>query len=472
MTEWPDYSMTNSLQKLFMALGEQEIKKLFKEVERVAEERGMIYEEDDGTARRVPLLLRPRLISLQQKNYFMSVCRHMHDAFLKLSKIYYSTPSLQFLLPFTPDEHEWFMKYFPQDPKSPHTIIARWDANTNFSGKNWKASFHFLEVNGVGVGGLHYSPTSERIILEIVVNSLRQLDKDLKICLNDDVRQILLLELQSHLKSLGKRRCHIGLIQDDRYKGGPLDFIYLKKFYESQGIKAEVIDPRDLRVKNGKILGKRIELDILYRDSMLIELLDMEKEEGPLKAVRKAFEENLIVSGLAGEIDHKSAFEFFSNPEFEKYFSADEIRYFKHHIPWTRLIRETRTTDPHGKKVDLVPYAVHHKETLVLKPNRGFGGEGILIGSSSSLHEWESLLAKALQNPGSYAVQSRCAIRRKKFPMINKHGHIVEKSLNVVCGFIYSNFGLGILGRASMGNVVNVAQNGGMTTIMICENRK
>jgi len=472
MTEWPDYSMTNSLQKLFMALGEQEIKKLFKEVERAAQERGMIYEEEDGTARRVPLLLRPRLISRDQKNYFMSVCRHMNNAFLKLAKIYYSNPSLQYLLPFTPEEHQWFMKYFPKSAKSPHTLIARWDANTNFSGKKWKASFHFLEVNGVGIGGLHYSPTSERIILEIVVNSLRQLDKNLEIFLNDDVRQILLFELQSHLKSLGKRRCHIGLIQDDRYKGGPLDFVFLQKFYESQGVRTEVIDPRDLRLKKDKIMGKNIELDILYRDSMLIELIDMEKEEGPLNAVHKAFEENLVVSGLAGELDHKSAFEFFSNPEFEKYFSTDEIKYFRRHIPWTRMIRETRTTDPNGKKADLIPYTVHQKENLVLKPNRGFGGEGILIGSLAALSEWESLLAKALQNPGSYAVQSRCAIRKKKFPMVNRHGRIVERNLNVVCGFIYSNFGLGILGRASMGNVVNVAQNGGMTTIMICENRK
>jgi hypothetical protein len=472
MNSWPEYSITNSIHKLFMKLGEKKIKRLFQEVAQQAIERGMIYEEEDGSTRPIHLMLRPRLISPQQRNYFIEACHHMNQAFLRLGELYLKSKLFQKLLPLSPEEHEWFLNFFPTNPRAPKTLITRWDANTNFSGQDWKASFHFLEVNGVGVGGLHYSPTAERIILEIVLNTLRQLDENLRVSLNDDIREVLLCEIQFHLKALGKRRCHIGLIQDNRFKGGPLDFFYLEKFYRSQGIKAVVIDPRELTLKKGEIMAEDLPLDILYRDSTLFELIDMEKEEKrPLKAVRKAFQENRVISGLGGELDHKSALEIFSNPQFEKYFTSDEKKFFKRHIPWTRLVCETRSPSPDGKLIDLVPYAISHREELVLKPNRGFGGTGILIGRWTSPKKWQDTLQQALKDPGSYVLQQKCAVRRKKFPALDRKGRVTERSLNVVCGFIYSHFGLGILGRASLGNVVNVAQQGGMTTIMICENR-
>jgi hypothetical protein len=397
----------------------------------------------------------------------------MNQAFLKLGELYLKSKDVQQILPLSPEEHEWFLNYFPKNSRSPKTLMSRWDANTNFSGENWKASFHFLEVNGVGIGGIHYSPTAERIILEIVVNTLRQLDERLQVHLNDDAREILLCELQAHLKALGKRRCNIGLVLDNRSKGGPLDFFYLEKLYRSQGIKVKVVDPRDdLALRKNEIVANGLPIDILYRDSTLLELIDMEREEKrPLKAIRKAFRENRVVSGLGGELDHKSAFELFSHPQFENYFTSHEKKFFMRHIPWTRLIRETRTPNPQGKNVDLIHYAMSHRDTLVLKPNRGFGGVGILIGQWTSSQEWEKTLQKAIQDPGSYVLQQRCPVRRKKFPLVNRKGRVIEKNLNVVCGFICSPFGLGILGRASLGNIVNVAQQGGMTAIMICENR-
>lgn len=106
---------------------------------------------------------------------------------------------------------------------------------------------------------------------------------------------------------------------------------------------------------------------------------------------------------------------------------------------------------------------------LVLKPNRSFGGVDILVGPKTSKQAWKKTLNWALKHPGSYVVQKRVPIRKKKFPYLTEKNKMTEKNLNVVCGFICSPEGLGILGRASMNEVVNVAQGGGMTSILICK---
>ncbi|MBI1884315.1 MAG: hypothetical protein HYS08_08965 [Chlamydiae bacterium] len=471
MSPWPDYSLSNSIHQLFMKLDKHEIQKLFREIQKESRKKGMVYEEENGSTRLIPLLMRPRLITPLQRTFFLKTCYHMNQAYQKLSWLYLKNPKVKKLFPFQKKEEEWFLQYFPQNREAPRTAITRWDANANFSGQDWRAAFHFLEVNGVGVGGLHYTPTAERIILETVIHSLRPLAPNLQVRPNDDIRSILLWELQAHLKMLGKRRCNIGLILDDRTKGGPLDFFYLAQLFQSQGIEAVVADPRDLKIKKGEIVYKDLPLDILYRDSTLEEFIEMEKEEGkPLKAIRKAFQENVVVSGLSGELDHKSAFEIFSNPEFEHHFNLEERKIFKKHVLWTRLVRETKTTDPDGKRVDLISHAIHHRNEWVLKPNRGYGGMGILMGDETPKITWEKALEKAIRDPGSYVLQKRCATRKKKFPILDEKGRVTEKNLNVVCGFIYSPYGLGILGRASQREIVNVAQQGGMTAILISEN--
>ncbi len=471
MTIWPDYSLSNSIHRLLMKLDTSSVIRLFHDIKSEGYKRGMLYEEDNGGKRSIYLMLRPRLINNAQKKYFSKTCQIMNQAFAKLGKFYLEIPEVQELFPFTPEEKEWMLTYLPKSIKTPRAILSRWDANTNFSGKQWKASFHFLEVNAVGVGGLHYTPTAEGIILDTVIKKLHEQHSHLKIDANEDIRQSLFFEIKHHLKILGQKRCHIGLLQDTRSKGGPLDFFYMQNFFEKQGIKTKIVDPRDLHMKKDEIMAKDFSLDILYRDTTLEEFIEMKHEGHRLLPIQKAFEKNRVISHLGGELDHKSAFEIFSNPKFNHLFTLKEQKCFQHHIPWTRIIREVKTTNPKGVLVDLMSYAIRHQENLVFKPNRGYGGDGIIFGDSTNSQNWGKALQKALHKPGAFILQEKCTIPKKKFPWLTPKGKLTEKSLNVVCGFIYSPYGLGILGRASGQDIVNVAQQGGMTAILTCKNK-
>ena len=95
-----------------------------------------------------------------------------------------------------------------------------------------------------------------------------------------------------------------------------------------------------------------------------------------MEVLKQAFVNNQVISSIAGELDHKSGFEVFTNPDFAGFFSPAERSMFRKYLPWTRLIRERRTTDKAGRPIDLVPYAIKNREQLILKPSRAYGGRG------------------------------------------------------------------------------------------------
>ncbi|MDP3981627.1 MAG: hypothetical protein Q8Q33_09465, partial [Chlamydiota bacterium] len=394
----------------------------------------------------------------------------LQRAFNALTPLYIENPKIREILPFSKEEQAWLKCYLPQHNHHPNTIYARWDANTNFAGKNWKKSFHFFEINAVGIGGLHYAPMADGIIQDIVLPELRKVDPHIQLQANDDVRNLLVQEIKTHLKQLNIRQANVALLVDTQCTGGPLDFQYLIGYCKKFGITAKIVDPREVRMKGDQFYAHDFRIDLFYRDTTLEEMIDLGRVGHDIRALGEGFRQNRMISSLGGEFDHKSVFEIFTHPDFEQYFSKDAVRYMRRHILWTRLVREIKTPTPEGKMVDLISFCLKHQRKLVLKPNRSFGGVDILIGSKTTCKDWEKTIQWALKHPGSYVVQIKAPIRKKKFPLILKDHTIAEKKLNVVCGFIATPQGLGILGRASSQEIVNVAQGGGMTSIQICLN--
>ncbi len=68
-------------------------------------------------------------------------------------------------------------------------------------------------------------------------------------------------------------------------------------------------------------------------------------------------------------------------------------------LPWTRRV-VAGTTEHEGSTVDLFTLAVRRRETLVLKPARGFAGQGVLIGALSTPEQWRRELDRAAAEGG------------------------------------------------------------------------
>lgn len=434
-------------------------------IESLAED--LVYEDADGKQQVIPLLLRPRIISREQRRFFQKVCLEIVKALQKLYRLWATDKEVRKLLPLTRGELAWFDAMPKDSYKAPQSIFGRLDVQVDFGDPNWQAQCHFFEANTVGAGGIHYTPVADNIIMTSVIPKIQEQAPGFVVQAAGDPRQLLLHTLTHHADQIGLRRLNIGFMQDRRSTGGPEEFPSIVRYFQSKNMVARLVDPRDLTVRNNELYDGDQALDILYRDTMILELAGYEDEGSDLSAARWAFANNRVVSSIAGEFDHKSALEILSDPRFHGHFTATQVKMFTQYVPWTRTVRETRTPDSTGQEVDLVPFIRKNRDGLVLKPNRGLGGQSIVIGPFVEIDAWDQAISTAVKEPGEWVVQRYVPSLVKDFPVITEDGRVQLEEYYVVCGFYPTLDGLGILGRASKKRVVNVAQKGGLVSYMV-----
>jgi hypothetical protein len=198
------------------------------------------------------------------------------------------------------------------------------------------------------------------------------------------------------------------------------------------------------------------------------DLLLLKKQGMDVQPMRSLFKQNRVISSIAAELDQKACWEVFTDPKIaERHYSSDERQIFRRHILWTRIVSDRKTTTPDGRQRDLLEFARQERETLVLKPNRAYGGEGVMIGPAVSQAEWEAAIEKAVADPSRWVVQQLASIPVSEFPVVGPDGRVHSEPFHVVLGFAPSQDGVAILGRASQKQVVNVAQRGGMCVVFI-----
>jgi hypothetical protein len=207
---------------------------------------------------------------------------------------------------------------------------------------------------------------------------------------------------------------------------------------------------------------------VAYRDYAVYDLVDLEREGKDVGAMRALFRQNRIVSSIAAELDQKACWEVLTDPQFtQKYYSPEERQVFRRHVLWTRVLSDRRTLLPDGQTGDLLAYARREHESLVLKPNRAYGGQGVVLGHGLTAQEWEAALDAALADRERWVVQQLASIPVNEFPVVDPDGKVHVEPFYTVMGFAPSKYGVAILGRASQKQVVNVALRGGMCAVMV-----
>ena len=462
------YQSGKSVQKLFHRLPHPVIDQLGREVSQKARQSGLTYTDEHGKTALITLTLRPRLIPLERRNALWRTLRILDGAFQKIASLYFKIPLLEDLFPFSSREREW-LEILREPGYRPGRIASRWDANTTFSDRDWKEGSSFFEVNGVGVGGIWYGPASAEVALKTVVPKLHEIDPGFRVFPNHDMRLLLLYLLLAQRKKIGRTRGVMALAMEKASGSNFIEFVCLAKLFTQMGYPSIVAEPTDFRLKGEELFARGKKIDILYRDTTLSELCLLEEKGHDLRALQTAFKRGQVISSLEGEFDHKSVFEVFTDPEYASFFTPRERRLFKRHILWTRLLREIKTTDPQERPVDLIPYVLRHQSELVLKPNRLYGGKGVLLGREASRSVWHKKIDAGLKEEGGWVIQRLGKLRAKRF-FRHDGQRAREKDLYVVSGFLATEKGLGIVGRMSERTVVNVARRGGLTPILLVKN--
>ena len=435
----------------------------------------MIYEYE-GAQEPVRLMLRPLLVMQEQLSYVHHVCLQLIEALKRLPDLYLQDERIRKIVAITPEEERWFCDTWTKDHSRFNSIYGRLDAVCDFTGANWQDSLHFMEPNLTGVGGIHYAPVAEQLVMRDVLPTLLAHDPHLVVDLPRDQRDLFVQVLIDHARAIGRDSCQLCFVEPKYVPEGPPEQSVLSQFLSRRhGLTIAHADPRELRVEGEEAFHEDVLIDVVYRDYELRELIELEKEIGrPLEAMRLLFRQNRVVSSIVGDFDHKSAFEILTDPELgERYFGADDRRLFRRHVLWTRLLADRHTTLPHDKEGDLLDYARKNRELLVLKPNRAYGGTGVMLGAATDQLEWEQALQKSVLTADDpeqcWVVQTATRLPVHEFPVVGPDGRVFGEPFYAVMGFAATENGLATVCRVSQKQVVNVAQRGGLAAVLEAE---
>ncbi|HRF98028.1 MAG TPA: hypothetical protein PLZ51_22635, partial [Aggregatilineales bacterium] len=152
-----------------------------------------------------------------------------------------------------------------------------------------------------------------------------------------------------------------------------------RQHFERKGLKAILADPRSLEYRNGVLWADGFRIDMIYKRVLYSELFATMGIDNPItRAVRdgNVFITNSISAKMLAK---KASLAFLSDTAYSHFFSADQLAAIATHIPWTRVVKDSKTTYE-GKPVDLLPFLNINKDKFVLKPNDDYGGRGVVLG--------------------------------------------------------------------------------------------
>ena len=240
------------------------------------------------------------------------------------------------------------------------------------------------------------------------------------------------------------------------------EFEILQERFTSLGVPTIVCAPEDLEFDGRELRGLGRKIDLLYRRVLIN---DITSHAAECDALVRACEARAVcmANAFRCKIPHKKAFfAVLTDPRHAGLFSEREHEVIARHVPWTRVVGETRTSKG-AEAFDLVPWIRRNRDNLVLKPNDEYGGAGVTLGWELGESAWDAALQEALAAPaGTWIVQEKIAVRREVFPWFQGGGDAVMTDMLVdMAPYLFLGKLAGFLTRLSATGLANVTSGGG-----------
>jgi hypothetical protein len=446
-----------------------EMVELMRAIRQLASDRHLSYQRD-GVTETVRLLPCPITMRNDQLGYTHYVSGTILNCTKRLPDLYFEVPEVRDILRVTSIEEEWLRECWTPAHRETNPVFGRLDAVVDYASAMWKDTIKFMEPNLSGIGGLHLGPAAVGVLADLVVPALLRQDPSIRLQLPGDIRELLLQDLLEHLEVLGQPGGQIVLVDPKFAADGPDEPDALARWYhEHHGLSVLHADPSELRQRGDEVWYGDARVDLVYRDASVLDLMAYRDEGVDVGPMRTLFRQNRVVSSIAAELDQKSIFELFTDSALaERFFTVEERQVLRRHVLWTRLLSARHTTSAVGERVDLLEHARQERESLVLKPNRSYGGDGVVVGHGVSQGEWETALDRALADEQQrWVIQLAAPIPVKSFHVLDEADEVHVEPFYVVMGFAPNRYGVALMARASQQQVVNVAQHGGMCAVMV-----
>lgn len=393
--------------------------------------------------------LRPNFIGREQLDLLASAVRGVVGAMNVLAPRLIAEPELQDFLGLTEQER---MLAAVEPGYSDLSVTSRLDSFL-LGGK-----VRFVEYNAEVPAGIGYNDRMTDAFLQTeVMKEFSKFYPNSPLYTSDALLNAL---IDTYRRWGGKDEPVLGIID---YDDLPTihEFEILRKFFASRGYKAVVSDPRKLECRNGELFAGDQKINLVYRRLLTNELLDRFDEA---KAVFEAYQAGSVclINSFRSKYLHKKAiFALITDPKFQDGMTEEQLFAVYTHVPWTRRVEDTKTTDPEGKPIELLYYIRQNRRDLVMKPNDEYGGKGIFVGWELDDREWDNAIQTALS--AHYLVQTRVEVARDSYPSWNADSESIQWGEYTVDldPFVFFGEIEGLLTRLSATALCNVTAGGG-----------
>jgi hypothetical protein len=319
-----------------------------------------------------------------------------------------------------------------------------------------------FETNATALAGL-YNHTAGVAILdqEVFPRVLSPAERRRLADPPDLLAQTVRWVLEAARRLDARRSPGIAFLEEPGPLAGYSEVPRLMRAFAARGIRTAHGAPGDLRVRRGAVYLGDVRVDLAYRDLGYEDVGAPPTRPAGLAGFRTLLDRGAVVPGFAGEFGHKGLLEWLTEPGAARLYTAAERRLLATWVPWTRVLGLRRTAGPDGRRVDLPEYARRHRAALVIKPNVGSSGEGVLLGRETAAARWEARIARALREPGGWVVQARRPGDRRRMVYL-RDGVAYDGPCYASLGLFYAPGDLGLHCRVSRAPIVNVARGGAL----------
>jgi hypothetical protein len=399
-------------------------------------------------------VLRPRFLTPEQYTYLQRQITPLLSAFRKISQA--AVADQEFRRQF--GLFDWEEKLIHIDPGySNHTPLTRLDAF--FITGSERLEMRFTEYNAEVPAASAYNdvlsavfyglPVMGEFLRRYVVRSL------------PTRHSVLHVLLDSFYQWCGGREKPTIAILDWQEVPTRSEFELFIQYFRSQGINCEIVDPRSVEYRNGRLRDGDFEFNLIYKRVLITELIEQLGLDQPIVQAIRDRAVCMVNPFTCKLLYKKMSLAVLSDERNAEMFSEPELRAIHEHIPWTRGVEERKTTYG-GLPIDLIPFILKYREQFVLKPNDDYGGRGIVLGWQTNTGGWEKSVEEALETP--FVVQERVPIPTEPYPsIIDERLQIYNRMLDTAPFIFHGDYVDGCLTRLSTDPLLNVSAGGGST---------
>ena len=353
-------------------------------------------------------------------------------------------------------------------PPAPWELLIRPDIGLEAGARGGLTPVLF-ETNATGLAGLYNHAAGVRILRAEVFPRVYTAREARALTDPPDLLALVVRWVRAAARHAGRRRLRgVAFVEDALPLDGYSEVPRLVAAFRVAGIPAAQGTVADLRHTRNGVRFHDLTVDMVYRD---LGLEDIGRPTRPaLAGFLDRFDAGASVPGVSGEFAHKALLECIGRPELAPLFTLAEHRLLRRTVPWTRVLGARHTEDPAGRQIDLPEFVRRARERLLIKPNVGSSGSGLLLGLEAGPARWEARIARAVREPGRWVVQLRRPGTCR--PMVYlRNGRAHTGLCYFSLGLFYAPGDLGLHCRVSREPVVNVARQGAVACAFLVEGR-